>query len=493
MIRYALNQAFVSRLAASMGALSGSDATNANTFALNQLNYALGTNPRARSYVVGIGNNAPRITHHRSAHDSTSNPPSETVPALDRHSLDGALLGGPNQANDNFLDDRTQWKLTEVATDYNALFTGLAASFAGQNCGIRSPPPPPPPPPPGPTPAPPAVQFANSYTVTVSSLQQFYMQLAISPRPARVVVLYNTDKTSELVVDVHGKWATSNLPFGFQSTSQIGIHIFTTATSTQPLYKMVKEGSLKLLISLKPAGASSHVLHGLEAAAASASFSGGSSGSGYSNPTFAPVAGGFNPMEDAESFLLAFAQSLNISRSRVGIDSISSDNTQVVVIVYPLPLEDYTLVNGTSDVTNAALLIALQNPASPQSASLTSTFGASASVSIVSYSGLPADSWVQQLPEGVRNASPLAMAVGVGVAAVVLFVLGITTGYCVMRRKMRQMKKVTQRDAIQNESEYNVCSQSTLPAEELISSQVNVGPAHSASSDEHATPLTTGE
>jgi len=43
------------------------------------------------------------------------------------HVLDGALVGGPGELSGNFVDDRSKFEFTEVATDYNAGFTSALA------------------------------------------------------------------------------------------------------------------------------------------------------------------------------------------------------------------------------------------------------------------------------------------------------------------------------------------------------------------------------
>ncbi len=89
------------------------------------MNYALGYNPRNSSYVCGFGTNAPTKPHHRTAHgcwlNNLTGPPTES-----RHTLYGALVGGPG-SNDAYTDDRGNYVNNEVATDYNAAFSGLLA------------------------------------------------------------------------------------------------------------------------------------------------------------------------------------------------------------------------------------------------------------------------------------------------------------------------------------------------------------------------------
>jgi hypothetical protein len=93
-------------------------------FAEQQINYALGDNPREGSYMVGFGENSPEHPHHRTAHGSWLSMTS--VPEFHRHILYGALVGGPD-SSDGWEDDVTDYTLNEVACDYNAGFVGALA------------------------------------------------------------------------------------------------------------------------------------------------------------------------------------------------------------------------------------------------------------------------------------------------------------------------------------------------------------------------------
>ena len=94
-------------------------------FAVRQINYALGENPRNSSYLIGFGANPPRNPHHRTTHGSWSNNIGE--PVQSRHILYGALVGGPPQPDDRYTDSRADYVMNEVATDYNAGFTSALA------------------------------------------------------------------------------------------------------------------------------------------------------------------------------------------------------------------------------------------------------------------------------------------------------------------------------------------------------------------------------
>ncbi|WP_435831250.1 glycoside hydrolase family 9 protein [Nonomuraea wenchangensis] len=123
-LRYAANTAFA--------ALVHSDAIGDATrkaryhdFAVRQINYALGDNPRNSSYLIGFGANPPKNPHHRTAHGSWTD--QITNPEQTRHTLYGALVGGPPDPNDAYTDKRDDYVMNEVATDYNAAFTGALA------------------------------------------------------------------------------------------------------------------------------------------------------------------------------------------------------------------------------------------------------------------------------------------------------------------------------------------------------------------------------
>jgi endoglucanase len=131
-LRYAINTGFLAKYYQSV-ATTTAKGTKYNNFALQQMNYALGNNPRNSSYVCGFGTNPPTKPHHRTAHGCWTNnlngPPAET-----RHILYGALVGGPGN-NDAYTDDRGNYVNNEVATDYNAAFSGLLAALVADHGG----------------------------------------------------------------------------------------------------------------------------------------------------------------------------------------------------------------------------------------------------------------------------------------------------------------------------------------------------------------------
>ncbi len=119
-LRYAANTAF---LAGVYNDTVREDARY-DKFVTEQIDYILGDNPRNASYMVGFGNNYPQQPHHRSA----SGVKEVTNPESNKHILYGALVGGPASTDDfDYNDRRDDYISNEVATDYNAAFTGALA------------------------------------------------------------------------------------------------------------------------------------------------------------------------------------------------------------------------------------------------------------------------------------------------------------------------------------------------------------------------------
>lgn len=113
-----------------------------------QVDYILGDNPRATSYMVGYGNNYPRQVHHRAASIVSYKVDSSFVScrggyatwfsrkASDPNLLTGALVGGPD-AYDNFADQRDNYEQTEPATYNNAPLLGILARLGGGHSGYN--------------------------------------------------------------------------------------------------------------------------------------------------------------------------------------------------------------------------------------------------------------------------------------------------------------------------------------------------------------------
>jgi len=121
-LRYATTTAFLAGVYADWSGCSAEKAAVYREFAKQQVDYALGST--GRSFVVGFGTNPSQRPHHRTAHSSWAD--SQTVPAYHRHTLYGALVGGPGN-DDSYQDDIGNYVNNEVACDYNAGFVGALA------------------------------------------------------------------------------------------------------------------------------------------------------------------------------------------------------------------------------------------------------------------------------------------------------------------------------------------------------------------------------
>jgi len=140
-LRYSANTAFAALQFSSWLTAQGKDAAKAQTyhdFAVRQIDYALGDNPRHESYEIGFTNSGtgttwPQNPHNRTAHGSWDQ--SMTDPATTRHLDYGLLVGGPGSADDQFSDDRANYGETEGALDYNAGFSGALAALGAQYGG----------------------------------------------------------------------------------------------------------------------------------------------------------------------------------------------------------------------------------------------------------------------------------------------------------------------------------------------------------------------
>ena len=123
-LRYATTAAFIAASYAESGKCSSTKAKEYMDFCESQINYALGST--GRSFVVGYGVNPPEHPHHRTAQASWVDNMNE--PSYHRHTLYGALVGGPN-SSDGYTDTVGDYTANEVACDYNAGFTGALAKM----------------------------------------------------------------------------------------------------------------------------------------------------------------------------------------------------------------------------------------------------------------------------------------------------------------------------------------------------------------------------
>ena len=121
-LRYATTTGFIASVYSRSDVCPSDKADEYWNFAESQCNYALGSS--GRSYVIGFGENPPEHPHHRTAQGSYCDNMNE--PSSHRHTLYGALVGGPD-ASGNYTDTVSDYCANEVACDYNAGFTGLLA------------------------------------------------------------------------------------------------------------------------------------------------------------------------------------------------------------------------------------------------------------------------------------------------------------------------------------------------------------------------------
>ncbi len=123
-LRYATTAAFVAASYVEGGQCPSGKVKAYSDFCESQVNYALGST--GRSFVVGFGKNPPEHPHHRTAQGSWADNMNE--PNYHRHTLYGALVGGPD-ASDGYNDTVSDYSKNEVADDYNAGFTGALAKL----------------------------------------------------------------------------------------------------------------------------------------------------------------------------------------------------------------------------------------------------------------------------------------------------------------------------------------------------------------------------
>lgn len=125
-LRYATTAAFLACVYADYSGCPSAKAKTYRDFAVKQVDYALGST--GRSFVVGYGVNPPEHPHHRTAQGSWADNMNE--PNYHRHTLYGALVGGPDQS-DSYADSVSDYNKNEVACDYNAGFVGALAKMYG--------------------------------------------------------------------------------------------------------------------------------------------------------------------------------------------------------------------------------------------------------------------------------------------------------------------------------------------------------------------------
>ncbi|MCH5324244.1 MAG: glycoside hydrolase family 9 protein [Eubacterium sp.] len=129
-LRYATTQAFIAACYSESEHCPAAKKDTYWDFAVSQIDYALGST--GRSFVCGFGENYPVNPHHRNAQGSYCD--NMNTPATARHTLYGALVGGPD-AGDGYNDTVSDYTANEVACDYNAGYTCALAKLYGRYHG----------------------------------------------------------------------------------------------------------------------------------------------------------------------------------------------------------------------------------------------------------------------------------------------------------------------------------------------------------------------
>lgn len=123
-LRYSSTAAFLASVYADWAQCPPEKARIYTDFAKSQIDYILGST--GRSYVIGFGKDFPKHPHHRTAQGSYID--DNKIPNYSRHTLVGALVGGPD-AKDVYKDEVGEFQCSEVACDYNAGFVGILAKM----------------------------------------------------------------------------------------------------------------------------------------------------------------------------------------------------------------------------------------------------------------------------------------------------------------------------------------------------------------------------
>lgn len=112
------------------------------SFAKSQVDYILGSNPMALSYLVGYGSNYPNRVHHRGASIESYKRNKGFIGCTQGYDnwygrqdpnpniLVGALVGGPDN-KDQFKDERSNYMQTEACTYNAAPVVGVFAKLHG--------------------------------------------------------------------------------------------------------------------------------------------------------------------------------------------------------------------------------------------------------------------------------------------------------------------------------------------------------------------------
>lgn len=122
------------------GTLSNITPQTLRHIAKKQVDYILGDNPKRMSYMVGYGDLYPQRIHHRGSSSPSIKDHPQFIACKDGtvyfnssnpnpNVLVGALVGGPEE-DDEYEDDRANFRKSEPTTYINAPFVGVLAYFA---------------------------------------------------------------------------------------------------------------------------------------------------------------------------------------------------------------------------------------------------------------------------------------------------------------------------------------------------------------------------
>ena len=134
--RYAANAAAMVAVFASILPETDEKRKGYIEFVKSQIDYILGDNPAGVNYVVGAEVNSPRAVHHRGASGTFDSMDKNARPEYNIFTLYGALAGGPG-SSDDFIDDRSNYQMNEVALDYNAGFQLCLAALLHFGYGVK--------------------------------------------------------------------------------------------------------------------------------------------------------------------------------------------------------------------------------------------------------------------------------------------------------------------------------------------------------------------
>ena len=127
--RYNTAQQMAALVATKYGAASYND------WAKGQMDYIMGNkgvgSASPKCFVVGLTDNSPKNPHHRAAsgYSSYDEMGDSTQTSPNGHTLVGALVGGPIDANGSYGDTLKDYEANEVTLDYNATLVGAAAGL----------------------------------------------------------------------------------------------------------------------------------------------------------------------------------------------------------------------------------------------------------------------------------------------------------------------------------------------------------------------------